>query len=141
MNLPVSRSGGLLWKAAIAARIWSSALLVSAMLRTHTVADVVERLGRSRRSAAVVPPARLSRAVDRTLQVGPWQPRCLIRSLVLYRLLAAQGERPHLVIGLPVDAIDHTAHAWVELAGRDVGPAPGRGGHVELARYPSLNGQ
>ena len=28
------------------------------------------------------------------------------------------------------------AHAWVELAGVDVGPPPGRNGHVELARYP-----
>jgi hypothetical protein len=27
------------------------------------------------------------------------------------------------------------AHAWVELGGLDLGPAPGRNGHEELARF------
>lgn len=40
-----------------------------------------------------------------------------------------------LVIGLPEEPVDERAHAWVELEGRDVGPPPGRGNHVELARY------
>ena len=37
---------------------------------------------------------------------------------------------------LPGEARDQTAHAWVELNGRDVGPPPGRNGHAELARFP-----
>ena len=39
-----------------------------------------------------------------------------------------------LVIGLPEQAKDERAHAWVELEGRDVGPPPGRAGHLEMAR-------
>ena len=54
---------------------------------------------------------------------------------MLFRLLRAQGEEPELVIGLPLEPRDRDAHAWIELAGRDVGPPPGKGRHVELARY------
>ena len=56
-------------------------------------------------------------------------------SLVLYRLLREQGDDAELVIGLPQTPADKDAHAWVELAGRDVGPPPGRGPHEELARF------
>ena len=55
---------------------------------------------------------------------------------MLYRLLRRQGDPAELVIGLPASPRDKDAHAWVELDGRDVGPFPGRNGHVELARYP-----
>ena len=40
-----------------------------------------------------------------------------------------------LVIGLPHTPADKDAHAWVELAGTDVGPPPGRASHEELARF------
>jgi hypothetical protein len=59
----------------------------------------------------------------------------LFSALVLYRLLRAQGDRAELVIGLPSDARTKDAHAWVELDGVDVGPPPGRSGHLELTRY------
>lgn len=81
-------------------------------------------------------PARLSRAVDRTLRFGPDRPTCLIRALVLYSLLREQGDPAVLAIGLPESARDPTAHAWVELDGDDLGPRPGRGEHVALARFP-----
>jgi len=81
------------------------------------------------------PVPRLSRAVDRCLLVGPARARCLVRAMVLYRLLRRQGLRPQVVIGLPPAAGAPDAHAWVELDGHDVGPAPGRSGHDELARY------
>jgi Transglutaminase-like superfamily len=58
----------------------------------------------------------------------------LINALVLYRLLREQGDPVELVIGLPEQAADERAHAWVELEGRDVGPPPGRAGHSEMAR-------
>ena len=82
-------------------------------------------------------PARLSRAVDRTLRFGPDRPTCLLRALVLYSLLREQGDPAVLAIGLPESARDQTAHAWVELDGNDLGPRPGRGEHVALARFPS----
>jgi hypothetical protein len=73
--------------------------------------------------------------VHKTLRIGPYRPRCLTRSLVLFRLLRQQGDPAELVLGLPAVARDHNAHAWVELDGGDVGPPPGKGEHVEIARY------
>jgi hypothetical protein len=79
-------------------------------------------------------PSTLARAVDRSLRIGDHRPRCLINALVLFRLLREQGDDVELVIGLPEEAADERAHAWVELQGRDVGPPPGRAGHEEMAR-------
>ena len=103
-----------------------------------------DRSSRSPRASAVrravappgTPPARLSRAVDACLWPVGHPPRCLFSSLVLYRLLRAQGEAPELVIGLQAEATHHLAHAWIELAGIDVGPLPGKGTNVPLGRYP-----
>jgi Transglutaminase-like superfamily len=81
------------------------------------------------------PPSRLSRAVDRTLRAAPDDPTCLVRSLVLFRLLREQGDEAQLVIGLPERPATHEAHAWVELDGHVVGPPPGRAGHSEMARF------
>jgi hypothetical protein len=125
--------------------IWVTALAVAVGLRRERLPALITRLGApgtgaaDARSAAAhppLPPALLSRAVSRGLRLGPWQPRCLIRALVLYRLLRAQGDESVLVIGL--DAVRPTteAHAWVEMDGRDVGPAPGAFGHSALVRYP-----
>jgi hypothetical protein len=51
-------------------------------------------------------------------------------------MLADQGYRPSLVIGLPRETESHDAHAWVEIGEVDVGPPPGKGTIVELARFP-----
>lgn len=116
-------------------RVWWAGLLVVVALRRHPLPEAVIALGRPSASNPL-PPALLSRAVSRGLRIGGRRPRCLIRSLVLYRLLRAQGDAAEIVIGLPHRPESPDAHAWVELAGHDVGPWPGRGQHVELARYP-----
>jgi hypothetical protein len=128
---PLSASGKI-W---LLGRVWWTAVSVQLALRRHRLPRAVAILGESS-ARHRVPPALLSRAVSRGLRVGRWQPRCLIRSLVLYRLLRAQGDPAELVIGLAEHAHSPDAHAWVELGGRDIGPLPGRGPHVELARYP-----
>ena len=65
---------------------------------------------------------RMGRAVDRTLSSLPSDPRCLIRSVVLARLLARRGIGSRLVIG--VRAVpEFTAHAWVEHLGSPLLPA------------------
>jgi hypothetical protein len=128
-SLTVAGRLGLLW------RVWTTAAMIWIQLRRGSLPDLVARLGPAdghRRT----PPTLLSRAVSRGLRLGPWQPRCLVRALVLYRLLRAQGDRPTLVIGLHEERPTHEAHAWVELGGRDIGPAPGAFGHRALARYP-----
>jgi hypothetical protein len=116
-------------------RVWLTAAAVLVALRRHSLPEAARVLGRDGTDDRT-PPALLSRAVSRGLRIGPWRPRCLIRSLVLYRLLRRQGEAADLVIGLPERAETHEAHAWVELNGRDIGPWPGRGRHRELTRYP-----
>jgi hypothetical protein len=122
-------------KAALALRIWALYPRVLAGLRREQLPAFVARFGQTGRPRAPLSPARLSRAVDRSLRLGARKPRCLVSSLVLYRLLREQGDPAELVIGLPQTPADKDAHAWVELAGSDVGPPPGRGTHEELARF------
>lgn len=64
----------------------------------------------------------LGTIVRRVLAVLPTERRCLIRSLVLVRLLERRGLQNTLVIG--VDNVDRfAAHAWVEHDGIRVLPA------------------
>jgi hypothetical protein len=125
----------LIAKAALLARVWATAARVQLALRRSALPDVVARLSvptdRER-----LPPALLSIAVSRGLRIGRWHPRCLTRSLVLFRLLREQGDPAELVIGLRYQATSHGAHAWVELRGRDIGPLPGSSGYQEMSRYP-----
>lgn len=122
----------------LATRIWLRFVRVTIAVRREPLPEYVARLARAepRPSAARRPARTLSRAVDRSLRIGNRRPRCLLNALVLFRLLREQGDEAVLVIGLPVQAADERAHAWVELAGRDVGPPPGSAGHRELARLP-----
>lgn len=59
---------------------------------------------------------RLGRAVHRTARLVPGDSRCLVRSLVLTRLLAVRGVDSTLVIGVRPGS-DFAAHAWVERDG------------------------
>ncbi len=59
---------------------------------------------------------RLGQAVARTLAIIPFDSRCLVRSLVLVRMLARRGIESTLVIGVDVDPV-FSAHAWVESGG------------------------
>ncbi len=127
---------GPLGRAALAGRVYLAYLRVRRGRRRTPLPALARELARSpRRPVRRQPPERLSRAVHRCLHLGGRGPVCLERSLVLLRLLAAQGERAELVIGLPPEPAGHEAHAWVELGRRPVGPPPGRAGHRDLARY------
>ena len=118
----------------LALRVWATFARVHLGLRRGPLPAFVREFGRAPRSGDRHSPALLSLAVHRSLHIGPMRPRCLVNALVLYRLLREQGDAAEVVIGLPPDARDHAAHAWVELGGRDVGPPPGRGRHAEMAR-------
>jgi hypothetical protein len=59
---------------------------------------------------------RLGRAVGTTLRHIPFDSRCLMRSLVLTRLLAQRGIDSSLVIAVRSES-DFVAHAWVERDG------------------------
>lgn len=137
VNLPTSLRP---WKVATSLRAWVLLAVVFVQLRRRPLPDVVRHLGHAGHRATHGrprrrPPAQVGRVVGRALQAGAWSPRCLYRALVLYRLLILMGEDAHLVIGLPPSPSSQDAHAWVEVEGVDVGPAPGRADHVELVRY------
>lgn len=117
--------------------IWSTFIRVRRDVTRLPLPNLVASLSRTDYDQLErAPVAELSRAVDRTLKLGARRPRCLVSALVLFRLLRRRGEDAGLVIGLPERAPNHAAHAWVEIAGRDIGPAPGRNDHAELARFP-----
>ncbi len=59
---------------------------------------------------------RLGRGVERTLGPLPADSRCLIKSLVLTRLLARRGVDTRFIIGVRWEP-NFQAHAWVEKAG------------------------
>jgi hypothetical protein len=64
---------------------------------------------------------RLGVAVTRTMRIVPTDSRCLVRSIVLSRVLARRAISSRLVIGVaPGGAF--AAHAWVEHDGRPVLP-------------------
>lgn len=73
---------------------------------------------------------RLGAAVNRTLALLPGDTRCLLRSLVLTRMLARRGIAATLVIGVR-SGPDFLAHAWVEHAGAPV-LDPGDGSYGRL---------
>jgi len=62
---------------------------------------------------------RLGAAVVRMLELLPTDSPCLMRSLVLLRLLARRRASASLVIAVqPTGELGLNAHAWVELGGR-----------------------
>jgi Transglutaminase-like superfamily len=76
---------------------------------------------------------RLGSVVGRVLRALPVDSRCLTRSLVLTRLLAARGMTSTLVIGVrPGESFG--AHAWVERGGNPLLPA----GNGEFERLVEL---
>jgi hypothetical protein len=126
---------GFTAKAGLAVRVWRSFVLVRIRAGRKPLPLFAHELGRTTVRTHRYAPSLLSRAVHRSLHLGPYRPRCLFNALVLYRLLREQGDDAELVIGLPPEAPDQTAHAWVELDGRDVGPPPGKVGHTAIARF------
>jgi hypothetical protein len=72
--------------------------------------------------AGVATGRRLGRVVTRTLTLLPSDSRCLMRSLVLTRLLARRGIETRLVIAVrPGERF--AAHAWIEHDGAPLLPA------------------
>ena len=126
---------GLRAKALLAVRVWRVFVRVRIGVARKPLPAFAHELGRAEPRPPRYAPALMSRAVHRSLAVAGLRPRCLIGALVLYRLLREQGDPAELVIGLPPEPRDQTAHAWVELDGMDVGPPPGRGRHSPIARF------
>jgi hypothetical protein len=105
-------------------------------LRRAPIADVVA--GLRTRSPSSAPPVHdsleqarsLGWVVARVLAHVPGDTRCLVRSLVLTRLLASRGIEAKLIIGARTEP-EFLAHAWVEHNGTPV-LDPGNGSYGRL---------
>ncbi len=133
-----SRSLPLPAKASLAAEIVVAYAVARRELRRQDLRQTVNAIRSPRRipRALVLPDAvqdggRLGEAVVRTLEAMPVDSRCLMRSLVLLRVLARRGVSGSLVIAVrPEEQLKLAAHAWVEVDGRPLlapaGPDHGR---------------
>jgi transglutaminase superfamily protein len=120
-------------KARLASEILGAYVGVRRALRRESLPTVVQLLrGPGQHERAEVDGRRLARAVVRTLEPLPLDSRCLMRSLVLLRVLARRGVSGELVIAVRPEARDRLdAHAWVEVAGQPL-LAPAGADHGRL---------
>jgi hypothetical protein len=145
LSAPSERPLGHAARVQLALEILGAYLLARRALRRAPIASVLAALRSPRRgtrtgdigdlhtqapAVVLVRARRLGRAVSRTLAPLPGDTRCLVRSLVLVRLLARRGVPAKLVIGART-APDFLAHAWVEYAGDPV-LSPGDGSFGRL---------
>lgn len=122
-------------KISLGLQVWVLAVIAWWRMKRVPLPDLVVSWSSEAAVSDTRRPQDLSRIVDRVLTVGGWQPRCIVRAMVLYRLVAQRGYEPALVIGLPKEPRSKDTHAWVELAGRDLGPRPGKGQLTGLATF------
>jgi hypothetical protein len=124
-------------KILLAVEIVSAYLPLVRLVRSNDVEAMVRVARKMDRPASDVPPAdaqvtaiRLGTMVERLTR---WLPddRCLIRSLVVLRLLGQRGIPARLVIGVSAES-GFGAHAWVEHDGRPVLPTAGFNRLLEL---------
>jgi hypothetical protein len=125
-------------KAQLAGEVLATYVLARRALRSHDLpgALAVLRAPRSERNAPLVAGQtllerrRLARVVIRTLGPLPADTRCLMRSLVLTRMLARRGIACQLVIAVrPGERF--AAHSWLERDGETLLP-PGTSGFARL---------
>jgi hypothetical protein len=117
-------------KVLLAGEILSTYVSVRKWLRQRGIRQVMERLREGKGELAAVRTradahgtgVRLGHIVQKTLAVLPTDSRCLMRSLVLTRLLARRGIETSLVIGVRTEPA-FGAHAWVEHDGVPLLPA------------------
>jgi hypothetical protein len=105
--------------------------IASVMLTLRSQASPGHLAARARAAESTFDEAsRLGLAVARTLALVPGDTRCLVRSLVLTRVLARRGIPCKLVIGARAAPV-FLAHAWVECGGEPV-LSPGDGSFGRL---------
>lgn len=119
--LPASGRFSTSVKLRLTAEILSAYLPLWVAMRREPVNRILISI-RARRGAVAAPGReqydawRLGWAVQRTLRRLPTDNRCLIRSLVLIRVLNARGIDAQVIIGVRAGR-DFAAHAWVERDG------------------------
>jgi hypothetical protein len=127
-STPVTPRLGVLVRAALVVEILAAYGTVHWHLRRRDLPAVVTalRAGSVARRPLPADDRRLAGAAVRVLSVMPGDTRCLVRSLVVLRLLARRGIDVRLIIAArPAPTFE--AHAWVERGGRPLLPTRGLG--------------
>jgi Transglutaminase-like superfamily len=129
---------GVVRRAVLAAEIVATYVNVRRLLRRHTLPQTVEALRgddpcTTDADAANLDLGRhLAWATVRTISVLPLDSRCLMRSLVLMRVLARRGMPATFVLSA-APGPQFEAHAWIEYAG-DPLLVPAGAEHRDLVR-------
>jgi hypothetical protein len=89
--------------------------------------------GRDATGAALPLARHLASATARTITLMPVDSRCLMRSLVLTRLMGRRGLGSTLVLSVSAQPSQFEAHAWIEHAGVALLPAE-PDGHEQIVR-------
>jgi hypothetical protein len=114
-------------KARLVSEILATYVQARVVLKRHGLPGALERLRQAPATCDLSPVTsgrRLGRVVTRTLSPLPADTRCLMRSLVLTRVLARRGIESRLVIGVhPGERF--AAHAWLEHDGAALLPTGG----------------
>jgi hypothetical protein len=109
------------------------------LLRRSQLPDAVAALrlgagdGREATGAALPLARHLASATVRTIRLLPGDSRCLMRSLVLTRLMGRRGLGSTLVLSVSPQPPQFEAHAWIEHAGVALLPAR-PDGHEPIVR-------
>jgi hypothetical protein len=133
-----ARRGSVLYRIRLAAEILEAYVAARRLVRTRTLpeavaalrGDVDEEAGGD--AASLATGRHLASATVRTITLVPTDSRCLMRSLVLTRVLARRRIGSTLVLSV-APGTPFEAHAWVEHAGRAL-LEPARGDHRSLLR-------
>jgi hypothetical protein len=128
----------VVYRIRLVAEIIGTYVTVRRMLRRRTLPETVAVLrggvgeGAEGDASSLEIGRHLASATVRTITLVPADSRCLMRSLVLTRMMARRGIGSTFVLSVaPRPAFE--AHAWVEHAGRAL-LEPGRGQHRPLLR-------
>ncbi len=140
--------GEVFWLTGVAFR----AALLPARIRRRSLPDLLETLTPRGSAPSRLPdPERIVRLTDRLLRrrIGPLQPNCLERSLLLYRELRRAGEPVDFCLGVRLRRPgqddrhpgqgDLYGHAWLAVAGEPVFETSPHVAEVyrETYRYPA----
>jgi hypothetical protein len=94
---------------------------VGAALRIRGMSPTLRHIGEVRREPAsdfALDGAQIARIVGAVASRKPFRANCLVRSLVLKRILAQSGIAGQLRVGVNTRASEFEAHAWIELGDR-----------------------
>jgi hypothetical protein len=109
------------------------------LMRRRPLPDAVAALrlgagdGRDATGAGLPLARHLASATVRTITLMPADSRCLMRSLVLTRLMGRRGLGSTLVLSVSAQPSQFEAHAWIEHAGVALLPAQPYG-HEKIVR-------